>query len=114
MAGAGTFTVIVLILNEFISGFSFPALMSTKGKKCTLIDWLDDSGLPDSAVSLSGRVSGVGLFSGVQPAHMFTGPRMVFCSSLCPPRKITSMLKGSVAVSWKMATLDLAAAVLGS
>ncbi len=45
---------------------------------------------------------------------MLTGPLMVFCTSLCPPRKATSMLKGSVAVSWKMATLDLAAAVLGS
>ena len=73
-----------------------------------------DPGLPDSAASLSDWISGLGLFSGVQPTHMLTGPLMVFCTSLWPPRKTTSMLKGSVAVSWKMATLDLAAAVLGS
>ncbi len=116
MAGVDTLTLIgFLALNQCINPFTFPALMSLEDRKCRLTDCLDDSGLPDSAASLSGWVSGLGLCSGgVQPAHMFTGPLIVFCTSLCPPRKTTSMLKGRVAVSWKMATLDLAAAVLGS
>ncbi len=114
MTGVDTCTLIVLIVNQYINQSTLPALMSPKDRKCKFIDWLEDVGLPDSAVSLSGWVSGLGLFSGVQPAHMFTGPLMVFCTSLCPPRKTTSMLKGSMAVSWRMATLDLAAAVLGS
>ena len=39
VAGVDTFTLIVLVLDEPINQFTFPALMSLKDRKRKLIDW---------------------------------------------------------------------------
>lgn len=70
--------------------------------------------LPCNALALSEIDSGCVPSFEAQSLQAVTGSRMVFCPLLGPPRKATSRVKGRVAVNWKMATLEAAAAVLGS